>query len=195
MKPVSPILKDGMPLPEAALAGSRAGADAAATAAEVPVAPRGPVRGELIYRFEGRLTELNPVGILPEGLLMANPFDATVTDGPLAGARLWGIDHFLVRPDGVGVIDAPETISRGDLHVVGQVRGYVLPPEGAPAPPLEAMIDPGFAWPDAPFRITGSVMLRTAEPQLDWLNRTVAVIAGEVNMSTGRLVIEARSAG
>jgi hypothetical protein len=184
-----------MPVPEAALAGGRPAEESATAAAGVPEAPHHPAPGELVYRFEGRLTELNPVGILPEGLLMANPFEATVTGGPLAGARLWGIDHFLVRPDGVGVIDAPETISRGDLHVVGQVRGYVLPPAGAPVPPLEAMIDPGFAWPDAPFRIAGSVMLRTADPDLDWLNRTVAVIAGEVNMSTGRLVIEARSAG
>jgi hypothetical protein len=153
---------------------------------------RTPVPGELLYRFEARLTDLNPVGILPEGLRMANSFEGTVTEGPLAGARIWGVDHFLVRPDGVGVIDAPETLSRGDLHVIGHARAYALPPEGAPVPQLDAMLDPAFEWPDVPFRIQGAVNFRAARPDLDWMNRTFAVINGEVNMRTGALTIEAR---
>lgn len=154
-----------------------------------------PRPGDLLYRFEGRLTEMLPVGVLPEGLRMANAFEGTLTHGPLAGARIRGIDHFLVRPDGVGVIDAPETIDLDDLTVIGHARGYALPPEGAPVPPLEAMLEPDFPWPDVPFRIQGSVLFRTAQPALDWFNRTVALITGEVTMSTGRLVIEARAAG
>lgn len=151
--------------------------------------------GRMLYQFEGRLTEINPVGLFPEGLRLANKFEGTVTNGPLSGARVWGIDHFLVRPDGVGVLDAPETFSRGDLHVVGQVRGYALPPEGAPVPSLEAMLDPEFVWPDVPFRLLGSVLFRAAPPELEWMNRTVAVITGEVTMSSGRLVVEAHAAG
>ncbi len=108
-------------------------------------------------------------------------------------ARIWGIDHFLIRPDGIGVIDTPETLSRDGLHVLGHARGYVLRPEGAPAPVLEAMLEPGFRWPDVPFQIQGAVMFRTAHPELEWMNRTVAVIRGHVTMSTGRLVIEARA--
>lgn len=150
--------------------------------------------GELLYRFEAELTELNPVGLLPEGLRFANPFAGRVTDGPLAGARIWGVDHFLLRPDGVGVIDAPETLSRDGLHVIGHARGYALPPAGLSLPPLEALLEPDFTWPDVPFRIAGSVMFRTADPRLDHLNRAVAVIRGEVNMATGHLVIEARAA-
>ncbi|MGD8413030.1 MAG: hypothetical protein PVF33_02290, partial [Candidatus Latescibacterota bacterium] len=133
-----------------------------------------PHPGDLLYRFEGRLTEIYPVGLFPEGLRLANKFEGTVIGGPLAGARVWGIDQFIVRPDGVGVLDAPETFSRGALNVVGQVRGYALPPEGAPAIPLEAMLDPGFEWPDVPFRLRGSVMFRAAPPELEWMNRTVA---------------------
>ena len=150
--------------------------------------------GALIYRFEARLTDVNPVGVLPEGLRFANPFEGAITAGPLAGARVWGIDHFLVRPDGVGVIDAPETLSRDGLHVTGHVRGYALPPAGAPAPALEAMLDPDFAWPDVPFRLACSALFRTADPELAWLNSAVGVIEGEVNMSTGRIVVEARAA-
>jgi hypothetical protein len=163
----------------------------ATPALETP--PRTFAEGDLIYRFQARLTELNPVGLLPEGLRFSNPFDGTITDGPLAGARVWGIDQFLLRPDGVGVIEAPETLSRGDLHVTGQVRGYALPPVGMEMPPLEALLDPSFVWPDTPFRILGSVTLRTAEPSLDGLNRVVARIRGEVKMSTGELTIEARA--
>lgn len=154
-----------------------------------------PEIGELIYRFEARLTELNPIGVLPEGLRFVNPFEGTITDGPLAGARVRGIDEFLLRPDGVGVIEAPEAISRDGLHVSGAVRGYALPPDGMEMPPLEALLDPGFEWPDTPFTILGSVTLRTADPALDYLNRTVAVVRGEVVMSTGELLIEARAAG
>lgn len=153
-----------------------------------------PAAGELIYRFEARLQELNPVGVLPEGLRFVNPFEGMVTDGPLAGARIWGIDEFLLRPDGVGVIDAPEALSRDGLHVTGQVRGYALPPEGLEMPPLEALLEPGFEWPDVPFRIVGSVMLRTADPELMHLNHTVGIVRGEVRMNTGELVIEARAA-
>ena len=154
---------------------------------------RRPAAGELIYRFQARLEELNPIGVLPEGLRFVNPFEGTVTDGPLAGARVWGIDEFLLRPDGVGVIEAPEALSQDGRHVSGQVRGYALPPDGMIMPPLEALLEPGFEWPPVPFRIVGSVTLRTADPELDYLNRTVAVIRGEVRMDTGSLEIEARA--
>lgn len=157
-------------------------------------APGAPQAGDLLYRFEGRLTEIYPVGLFPEGLRLANKFEGTVSDGPLAGARVWGIDQFLVRPDGVAVLDAPETFSRDGLNVVGQVRGYALPPDGAPIPPLEAMIEPDFEWPDVPFRLRGSVLFRAAPPELEWMNRAVAVITGDVTMSSGRLAVEARAA-
>jgi hypothetical protein len=150
--------------------------------------------GQTLYRFEGQLTDRHPIGLLPEGLRFAVPFDGTVTEGPFVGARMWGIDHFLVRPDGVGVIDAPETLSFGDRHVFGHARGYVLPPDGVPMPSLQAMLAPGFEWPEIPFRLTGSVMYRASGEDLDWMNRVVATIAGEVTLATGRLVVEARVA-
>jgi hypothetical protein len=149
------------------------------------------VSAELLYRFEAQLSP-NPVGLVPEGLLMANTFDGRVTSGIMKGARVWGIDHFLVRSDGVGVIDAPKTISLGNKHLVEHVRGYAVPPIGAEPVPLEAMLDPEFEWPDAPFTIRAVSQFRTADPELAHLRSAVARIRGRVWMATGRLEIETR---
>jgi hypothetical protein len=151
-----------------------------------------PRLGAVIYRFEGRLADLYPIGLFPEGIRFHNDFEGRVIGGPFAGARLFGLDQFLVRPDGVGVIIAPEVIDDGRHRIAVDVRGYVLPPDGVPAVPLEAMLDPGFRFPDAPFRVTGSALMRTASPELAALNRTVAVIEGTVNLATGKLDVEAR---
>jgi hypothetical protein len=147
--------------------------------------------GESIYRFEAQLTDRFPVGLLPEGLRLDVPFDGHLTDGPLSGARIGGIDRLLIRPDGVGVIDAPETISLDDIHVAAHARGYVLPPEGLDVPPLEAMLRPGFEWPETPFTVRGFALFRTAAPDLEVLNRTVAALSGRVDMRSGRLEVEA----
>lgn len=164
------------------------------TTVHAPEAPAAaPALGELIYRFEARLAELYPLGVFPEGVRFHNQFDGTVVDGPFAGARIFGVDQFLLRPDGIGVIVAPEVIEHGDHRISGEVRGYVVPPAGAPVPPLEAVLDPAFAWPEAPFRVTGSVLLRTAHPGLAHLNSTVAVVEGTVSLATGELRVEARA--
>jgi len=149
--------------------------------------------GDLIYRFEARLGDLYPLGLFPDGIRYHNRFEGTVVEGPLAGGRIFGVDHFLLRPDGVGVIVAPEVIEHGDRRVSGDVRGYVVPPAGAPGPPLEAVLDPAFVWPDVPFRVTGSVLLVTTDPDLEHLNRTVAIVEGTVVLATGELRVEARA--
>lgn len=154
---------------------------------------RHPVDGELVYRFEGRLGGLNPVGIFPEGIRYHNTFEGRVVAGPLAGGRISGIDPFLLRPDGVGVITAPEVIELDDRRLALDVVGYVVPPDGAPAPPLEAVLSPDFPWPDVPFRVTGSAVARTTDPELVHLNSSTIVIEGTIVMATGELVVEART--
>ncbi|MPY96205.1 MAG: hypothetical protein GEV08_25015 [Acidimicrobiia bacterium] len=149
--------------------------------------------GDLLYRFEGRLGEMYPIGLFPEGIRFHNDFEGRVVAGPFAGGRLFGLDQFLVRPDGVGEIHAPEVIDDGRHRVALDVRGYVLPPEGAPVPAIEAMLDPRFTFPDVPFRVTGSVLLSTAAPAFAHLNRVVAVIEGHVNLADGHLLVEARA--
>jgi hypothetical protein len=148
---------------------------------------------ELVYRFEGTLAEMYPIGVFPEGIRFHNHFDGTVVAGPFTGARIFGPDLFLLRHDGVGEIHAPEVIDDGTHRVALDVRGYVVPPPGAPVPPLEALLVPGFEFPDVPFRVTGSALASTASPEYRYLNSTTIVIEGEVNLATGRLVVEARA--
>lgn len=150
---------------------------------------------KLIYRFVAELTDVNPVGVLPEGLRMANAFSGEIVEGPLAGSRIWGVDPFLLRPDGVGVVDAPETISSEGRHIQAHARGYAIPPQGMEIPPLEILLSPDFVWPDVDFRFTGCVLFRTADPEFDHLNHTIGVLSGTVNMGTRRLDVTARAAG
>jgi hypothetical protein len=149
--------------------------------------------GELVYRFEGRLADLYPVGGFPEGIRFHNRFSGTVVAGPFTGATISGTDLFLLRPDGVGEIWAPEVIDDGTHRLAVDVRGYVLPPPGAPVLPLDAMLRPDFEMADVPLRVTGSALVRTAAPEYAYLNRTTVVIEGHVNLASGELVVEARA--
>lgn len=154
--------------------------------------PRASV-GELVYRVEGQLDEMYPIGIFPEGIRFHNDFEGTVVDGPFTGGRFFGLDQFLLRRDGVGVIVAPEVIDDGEHRVALEVRGYVVPPPGAPVPPLEAILAPGFEFPDAPFRVTATALATTAAPEFQYLNSATIVVEGEVNLATGALTVEARA--
>jgi hypothetical protein len=150
------------------------------------------VLGTLLYRFTGQLADLYPVGIFPEGLRYHNDFEGTITEGPFAGGRIFGLDQFMVRPDGVGVIVAHEIIDHGDVRIWVDLKGYVVPPEGAPQIPLEALLDPTFEFPDVPFRVTGAAMARTDAPAWAHLNRSTVVVEGTANLGTGALDVTAR---
>ena len=152
---------------------------------------RSPAAGPLLYRFEAQL-ELNVVGMGPDGLQMSNPFEGHVVEGIFEGARVWGIDPFLVRPDGLGVVDVAKTISGVGYHVLEHVRAYSYPPEGLDMPPLEALLEPDFVFPDLPFPIQGSSTFRAGTAEFAWLNGVVARVDGWANLATGALVIETR---
>jgi hypothetical protein len=153
-------------------------------------APRAEV-GPLIYRFEGQLGDLYPIGLFDDGIRFHNQFEGRVVDGPFAGGRIFGLDQFLLRPDGVGEIVAPEVIDDGVTRVALEVRGYLVPPTGAPVPPLEALLAPGFEFPDAEFRVTGSATIATTSTTHNGLNRTIAVVEGTVNMGTRAMDVSA----
>jgi hypothetical protein len=148
--------------------------------------------GRIVYRFRGELGPLNPVGLFDDGIRFHNTFEGDVIDGPFAGGRISGPDFFVLRHDGVGEIHAPELIEYGAHRIALDVRGSVVPPDGAPVPPLSALLEPGFEFPDVPFRVTGSAFAATTSPEFAELNWVTIVIEGEVNMGTGALDVTAR---
>lgn len=155
-------------------------------------APAATQPGHLIFRFAAKLNVL-PIGITPEGLRMANRYEGIVTDGDFEGARISGTDHLLLRRDGVCVIDAQAIVSEGsDKHVYEHVHGYCLPPEGMQIPPLEALTEPGFEWPDIDFPVVGFSTFRAAAPEHASLNDATARIDGWANFATGGLAIDTR---
>ena len=146
--------------------------------------------GARLFRMEGRMTELVTVGLLPEGVRMHNSFEGTIVEGEPAGAHVRGIDEFVIRPDGVGIVDAREVITSTSGNLYAEVFGYGRPPEGLPMPPLEVFLDPAFVWPDVRFAIECGAVYRTAAPAFAELAATAVVHLGYVNMHTRELVIE-----
>lgn len=148
---------------------------------------------DVLYHMEAALTESIPIGVVTEGLRVDNVFEGTITGGPFNGAVVRGIDYYLVRPDGVGVIDAREAIiPETGLAIGARARGYVRPPAGLPLPPLEDLLDPTFSWPDVPFAIEVFQTFTAAAPEHAWLNDIVVSHVGAVNYATRTLWIDAR---
>lgn len=162
-------------------------------ASEGREAANGPrVSEQLLYRFEADI-RVTPIGLTPEGIRMTVEFDGTVTAGMLEGARVWGVDPFLMRSDGVGIIDAPKTISDGEHSVYEYIRAYLTAPDGLEVPPPEVVLDPAFEWPEAQFPILGFSQFRTGHPDYAFLNGTQAAVEGSASFASGRLGIETRA--
>lgn len=147
-------------------------------------------RPDRLFRMEGALTELVTVGLFGEGIRMRNTFEGTIVSGEPAGGQVRGVDEFVVRPDGVGLVDAREVITSSAGTLTASVFGYGRPPEGMTMPPLEVLLDPAFVWPDVRFTIECGAVYRTTSPRLAELGRTAVVHLGWVNMGTRELVIE-----
>ena len=122
---------------------------------------RGRADTELVYRLEGSLADLYPIGLFAEGLRFHNDFSADIVEGPFKGGRIFGLDQFMLRPDGVGLIVAHEVVEGSDPLVAFDIRGYVLPPAGLYLPPLEVLASPGFAFPDLDFRVLSTALMLT----------------------------------
>lgn len=143
------------------------------------------------YSFQAQLTRLSPVGLVPEGLRIDVGFAGRITTGVLAGSDIEGVDYLLIRPDGVGVIDARERIAAPDgTSIALHAEGYVVPVFDMPE--LSTLLDPGFRWPDVDLPVHGSVRMQAGPPLFDVVNRSVYSFTGAVNMARGSLVVAAR---
>lgn len=126
------------------------------------------------------------------GLRLDAHYTGTITEGPLTGDAVEGVDYFLLRRDGVGVVDVRQVFSgEGGRTVTARVHGYLTSP--VPMPPLEEIADPAFAWPDVELATHGAVDLRTAAPGLQALKATVFLFTGTVNVARSELRIRAQS--
>ncbi|MGY1704204.1 DUF3237 family protein [Geodermatophilus sp. SYSU D00697] len=144
------------------------------------------------YVLAARLPSTIPIGLVPEGLRLDVGVEGTITEGPMTGGRVTGVDHLLIRRDGTAVLDVHETITLPGGGIVSlQVRGFATPP--FEMPPLETLAAPGFEWPDVEVPIHGAVTMQTAEPSLAALNHTVYGMTGTVNMARGEVRASARS--
>jgi hypothetical protein len=149
---------------------------------------------ELAYRFEATLTEVVPIGLVPEGIRLDAFFKGSITEGLLSGATLRGIDYLLLRADGVGVINVYEVISTSDgRHISVHAQGYSVPPAGMQLPAPEVLLSPGFQWPDVPVPLHGFALARTGAREFEWLNRTALAFEGSANVGTGQLLITAHA--
>ena len=128
---------------------------------------------DLLYRLEAQLTDILPIGLVPEGVRLDVHFDGRLTNGELAGARVRGIDYLLLRSDGVGVVDAREAVVADEGHIEIKAQGYLVPPDGLELPPPDVILAPGFSWPDVELPVQEFALLRTGVAEWQGLNTTI----------------------
>lgn len=143
----------------------------------------------VLFGIEAEFTEIVPVGFTPRGLRFDLAFAGAVTGGPFDGAEVRGTDALLIRPDGVGVMDARAIITTAtDSILSGRAVGYGIMPAGLQLPPPEVILDPGFVWPEE-VRVTlhGFALHETGAEDLAWLNRTALALVGTASLGTRML--------
>lgn len=144
------------------------------------------------YAFQAEVTRIRPIGLIAQGLRLDISLTGSVTEGPLAGCTIEVIDYLLVRPDGVGLIDARDTIFDGD-RVIAAIRaeGYIVPP--FPVPELPVLADPNFQWPDVDLPAHGAHFWETSREDLSAAAATVYGFSGSANIGAGVLKLSDRS--
>lgn len=144
------------------------------------------------YAFRAEVTSIRPIGLTAQGLRIDISLTGSVTEGQLTGCTIEVIDYLIIRPDGVGVIDARDTILDGDRVIAAmRAEGYIVPP--FPVPELPVLADPNFQWPDVDLPAHGAHFWETSREDLSTAAATVYGFSGSVNMGAGVLKLSARS--
>lgn len=149
---------------------------------------------EPLYRFDGRLSRIVPVGPVADGFRLDGHFAGTLTAGELCGATVEGVDYFRIRQDGAGVVRGHEVITTGENETIAvELTGLLVPPAHIHGLRPSDIAAPGFAWPAEPYTIHVSASFQTAAPAVEYLNTTVVAHTGTVNFATGELRVDAHS--
>jgi hypothetical protein len=144
------------------------------------------------YAFQAEVTHIRPIGLTARGLRIDISLTGRVTEGQLTGRAVEIIDYLLIRPDGVGVIDARDMIFDGDRVIAAiQAEGYIVPP--FPLPELPILADPDFQWPDVDLPVHGAHFWETSRDDLSVAAATVYGFTGSANIGAGLLKLSAHS--
>jgi hypothetical protein len=73
--------------------------------------------GELVYRFEGTLADLYPIGGFPEGIRFHARFSGTVVAGPFTGATISGPDLFLLPAPEYAYLNRTTVVIEGHVNL------------------------------------------------------------------------------
>lgn len=144
------------------------------------------------YGLEARLDRLTAIGLVPAGARIDVVFVGAITDGPLAGGVVEGLNYLVMHRDGTSVIDAREVIttpSGGFISV--ESTGYIVPTR--PLPPVEEIVSPEFVWPDVDLLLNGASRMSTSAPELADVNVTTYAFTGVANVARGTLRTRTRS--
>ena len=140
--------------------------------------------------IEAQIADQDMVGLVPGGWRGDGDARGAITDGMLPSASTIGIDYLVLRPDGVGIIDARWFVADADgLTAAITLKGFI----GEPSEPFGAMLDPAFEVPDVDIPLHGAAWLRTMAPQDAFVNHTVFGFTATINMDTGLLRLTGHS--
>jgi len=143
------------------------------------------LRGEKIYEYDLDLTGITDFGVSLEAIMSGREsvppqgarFDLAFAGrarGRICGA-VSGIDYLRIRADGRIDLDIKATIATDDGHRIALAAGGVLMPR-----------------PDEPIvNIFENVSLTTAAADYAWVNTGQIWAVGSVNMTTGKVHVEA----
>ena len=147
---------------------------------------------ETVLRFEARVPEIVPGGLVPDGIRLDAHFRESITSGPLMGGTVRGIDDVLIGLDAVLVLDVRDLITaQTGGHIAVRDYWYGTPPAGIQLPPPEVLLRPDVAWPDLAIPLHGVALCQTGATELTWLNRTALAVEDTANPDAGTLAVSA----
>jgi len=118
------------------------------------------MQGEILYEEKLKIFPGVDLGLVPEGGRINHPFAGDIR-GPIIHGKVDGIDYFLMRPDGVGLlhIHGVITTDRGD-QISLEVSGFMT------------------RTPDGLYALKGAIAYQTGSKEFAWLNSTQGAVDG-----------------
>ena len=148
-----------------------------------------PILGALIYEYRPQITQVVEYGASADAVLSGQappPAEGARFDfyleGPVSGPKLQGtfrgVDYIYFRADGRAELHIHGAITTEDgKRVALEAGGVAIPEEGSPV-----------------FQLREHVSLMSNHPELSWVNPIEVWARGVVDVSTGRVHVQAYGA-